>query len=312
MKIVFFGTADFAVPTLEILHQNNYQIVAVVTAPDKPAGRGQKISQSPVKTAAQALGLKVLQPEKLKSQEFQAQLQSLQPDLGVIVAFRMLPQSVWAMPRLGTVNLHGSLLPQYRGAAPIHWAVINGEEKTGVTTFFLQHEIDTGDLIYQEETPIADDDTTGTVYNRLMKTGAELMLKTVKAIEAGQAPKIPQSAGAGTHHAPKLTAENTQIDWQLPAQKIINLVRGLNPFPAAHGELTLPQGSNARYKFYLLKSAARPHKPITNTPGTLVIEGKQALITCGPVGEEVVEVVELQPEGKRRMAATDWLNGLRN
>jgi methionyl-tRNA formyltransferase len=303
MKIAFFGTADFAVASLEALQQAGHHIVAIVTAPDKPAGRGLKLTQSPVKQAAERLSLPVLQPEKLRDLGFQAEIKALNPRLGIVVAFRMMPESLWSMPELGTVNLHGSLLPNYRGAAPIHWAVANGEAVTGVTTFFLRHEIDTGDLIFQEEEPIAPDDTTGQVYERLMHRGAALLAKTVKAIQDGNAPRLPQKTGQALRHAPKITPENSRIDWARTGLEIKNLVRGMNPFPTAW---TTVDGKHVR----LFK--VEPVGPDGIEPnadhGTIHID-KGRLFAAS--GDGWVEILEIQLEGKKRMPARDLLNGWR-
>ncbi|HQD13162.1 MAG TPA: methionyl-tRNA formyltransferase, partial [Chitinophagales bacterium] len=235
LRIVFMGTPDFAVPSLDILVQNNYDVVGVITAPDKPAGRGQQLQQSAVKKYAVEKGLHILQPEKLKNPEFIAELKALEANLFIVVAFRMLPEMVWQMPEYGTFNLHASLLPQYRGAAPINWAVINGEKETGVTTFFLQHEIDTGNIILQETIKIEEEDNAGTVHDKLMNVGSQLVLKTVRAIEENKVQESPQSAinSPQLKHAPKIFKETCLIDWQRPAAEIHNLIRGLSPYPAA-------------------------------------------------------------------------------
>ncbi len=304
MKLAFFGTADFAVPSLEALHAAGHEVVAVVTAPDKPAGRHHtKPSPSPVKQAAERLGLKILQPEKLRDPEFQEELRRLQPRLGIVVAFRMMPQSLWSMPELGTVNLHGSLLPQYRGAAPIHWAVANGEAVSGVTTFFLRHEIDTGDLIFQEEEPIHPDDTTGEVYTRLMHRGAALLARTAAAIEAGNAPRLPQQPAQDQRHAPKLTPENTRIDWTRTGLEIKNLVRGMNPFPTAW---TTVEGKHVR--LFQVEPLVVPLglEPEPHTLGTIHIDKNRLYAACG---DGWVEILEIQLEGKKRLSARDLLNG---
>jgi methionyl-tRNA formyltransferase len=228
------GTPDFAVASLKKLVENNCNIVAVITAPDRPAGRGQKLHETPVKQYAVSVGLPVLQPEKLKNSEFLETLRSYKADLQIVVAFRMLPEIVWAMPPLGTFNLHGSLLPQYRGAAPINWAVINGEKETGVTTFFIEKEIDTGKIIFKETLPISEDATAGTMHDELMEIGANLVLKTVRAIEAGDFPQEDQSSNETTlKAAPKIFKEDCEIDWTKPSEAIRNFIRGLSPYPAA-------------------------------------------------------------------------------
>ncbi|HEY8938012.1 MAG TPA: methionyl-tRNA formyltransferase, partial [Cyclobacteriaceae bacterium] len=233
LRIIFMGTPEFAVPSLEILIENKINVVAVITAPDKPQGRGQKIVCSPVKECALKHNVPVLQPTNLKAPEFLEELKSYNANLQIVVAFRMLPEVVWNMPSLGTFNLHASLLPQYRGAAPINWAIINGEKETGATTFFLKHEIDTGSIIYQFKEPIHENDNVGTLYERLMKNGAQLVLKTVKAIEAGTYPSVPQPHDVEIKHAPKIFKETCQINWNQSAEQIRNFVRGLSPYPAA-------------------------------------------------------------------------------
>src|SRR6187455_863869 len=233
LRIIFMGTPEFAVPSLEILIQNKFNVVAVITAPDKPQGRGQKLTPSPVKECALRYNIPVLQPTNLKSPQFLEELKSYQANLQIVVAFRMLPEIVWAMPSLGTFNLHGSLLPQYRGAAPINWAIINGEKETGVTTFFLKHEIDTGSIIFKEREPIHEDDTVGTLYERLMVKGANLVVQTAKAVESGQANGKPQSAQPELKRAPKIFKETCEINWKQNAESVRNFVRGLSPYPAA-------------------------------------------------------------------------------
>ncbi|MEQ8423819.1 MAG: methionyl-tRNA formyltransferase, partial [Cyclobacteriaceae bacterium] len=227
------GTPEFAVPSLQTLVDNDFNVVAVVTAPDKPQGRGQRINISPVKECALKNNLKILQPTNLKSQDFLNELKELNANLQIVVAFRMLPEVVWSMPSLGTFNLHASLLPQYRGAAPINWAIINGEKVTGVTTFFLKHEIDTGGIIFQEKENILDDDTAGTLYTKLMTKGAGLVLKTTKAIQAGEYSSTEQPNEVEIKHAPKIFKETCKINWDQPSENIYNFVRGLNPYPAA-------------------------------------------------------------------------------
>ena len=227
------GTPEFAVASLEILIHNNVDVVAVITAPDKPKGRGRKLMTSPVKDVAVAHNITVLQPTNLKSPTFIEELESYRADLQIVVAFRMLPVVVWDMPALGTFNLHASLLPQYRGAAPINWAIINGEKETGVTTFFLKHEIDTGNIIFQEKEPIHDDDTVGTLYERLMNKGAKLVLKTVQSIENEDYTVTKQNLEFEAKHAPKIFKETCEINWQQPAKKVYDFIRGLSPYPAA-------------------------------------------------------------------------------
>lgn len=237
LRIVFMGTPDFAVPSLKILVENNYNIVGVITAPDKPAGRGRKLQMSPVKEYALEAGLNILQPTNLKNETFQEELKSLNVDLQIVVAFRMLPESVWDMPKIGTFNLHGSLLPDYRGAAPINWAIINGEKVTGVTTFFLQHEIDIGDVIMREEEPIHEEDTVGDVYLRLMEKGGGTVLKTVQLIEKGNYETVPQKIVGEPKHAPKIFKETCKVNFDQPTNKVYDFIRGLSPYPAAWTEI---------------------------------------------------------------------------
>ena len=305
MRIVFFGTADFAVPSLEALVAVGHQLLATVTAPDKPAGRGQQLKGSPVKEAALRLGLPLLQPEKLKADAFLAELQALQAELFVVVAFRMLPEAVWSMPPAGTVNLHGSLLPDYRGAAPIHWAVINGERETGVTTFFLRHEIDTGDMILQARTHIGPDENTGQVYNRLQSLGAALLSETVNVISGGNAPRQPQPALGRLHHAPKLTQPNTELSFAQPATQVYNFIRGLAPYPIAWAQWA---GGYTRFiSARLPLQADTAHLPQDAAPGTQhTLHNSRLLIACKP---GYIEITELQTDGKKRLPARDWLNG---
>lgn len=292
------GTPEFAVPSLEILVENKFNVVAVITAPDKPQGRGQKLTPSPVKESALKHNIPVLQPINLKSPEFLEELKSYNANLQIVVAFRMLPEVVWAMPPLGTFNLHGSLLPQYRGAAPINWAIINGEKETGVTTFFLKHEIDTGSIIFQEKEPIHHDDTVGTVYERLMHKGAQLVLKTVRAIEQGDYPSLPQPQEIEIKHAPKIFKETCQINWNQPSQNIVNFVRGLNPYPAAwttiHGKV---------YKIFRVKI----QESIKNQKSEFITDNKTYLYF--KTADGFISVEELQPEGKKRMMIEEFFRG---
>lgn len=276
------GTPEFAVPSLNILVENGYDVAAVITAPDKASGRGLQLQPSEVKVAAEKHGLKILQPANLKAPEFIEELRDLNANLQVVVAFRMLPEAVWAMPSIGTFNLHASLLPQYRGAAPINWAIINGEKETGATTFFLKHEIDTGSILFQEKEPILPDDDAGSLYDRLMKKGAGLVLKTVKAIESGDYKPVPQNETGELKHAPKVY--RTEIDWNQPSEKIVNLVRGLSPFP---GTWTTIEGR----VFKIFK--------VSKTDGPLKMK----------TADGHVSIDELQPEGKKRMKAADFLRG---
>ncbi|MEJ2006119.1 MAG: methionyl-tRNA formyltransferase [Cyclobacteriaceae bacterium] len=298
LRIVFMGTPDFAVESLRILVEHGYNIVGVITAPDKPRGRGRKPAPSPVKQYALKAGLHILQPANLKAPEFLQQLADLSANLQIVVAFRMLPRAVWEMPELGTFNLHASLLPDYRGAAPIHWAIINGERKTGVTTFFLQHEIDTGEIILQEEELIGPDDSVGDLYERLMVKGANLVLKTVRLIESGDVSTNPQDPDAAHHPAPKLFRENTEIDFNRLTADIHNFIRGLSPFPAAWFNL-----DNEIVK--ILKSHPVPMK--AGQPGSF--ETDQKTFWHIHTGDGGIAVDELQWQGKKRMQIEDFLRG---
>lgn len=291
------GTPEFAVNSLDILVKNNYNIVGVITATDKLAGRGNQLTQSAVKKYAVEHNLHILQPEKLKDEVFLADLKALNADLQIVVAFRMLPEVVWNMPRLGTFNLHASLLPQYRGAAPINWAVINGETKTGVSTFFLQQEIDTGNIIFQSEISIDDDDNAGDVHDKLMDLGAHLVLKTVMAIEKGKIIGKPQELSQETKNAPKIFKTTYAIDWQNDAISIHNLIRGLSPFPTA---FTLLNGKI----FKVFKAKINKDHPKLQQ-GEFKID---STILVGTATDNI-ELEEIQIEGKRRMSVKDFLVG---
>lgn len=293
------GTPDFAVPSLDILVQNGYEVVGVVTVADKMGGRGMKqVLESPVKKYAVAQGIPVLQPEKLRNPEFLAQLRALEANLFIVVAFRMLPEVVWQMPELGTFNLHGSLLPRYRGAAPINWAVINGDAETGVTTFFLQHEIDTGHIIFQDRMPIGENETAGEVHDRMMQMGAGTVLKTVQAIEAGTAPHLPQEESQ-VCHAPKIFHETCEINFAQSTLKVHNFVRGLSPFPAAWTML-----DEQELKVLRTEKEVTAHE---HTPGQLFSDGRTYLKYSTLDG--YVKVLELQLQGRKRMGVKDFLNG---
>jgi len=294
------GTPEFAVPALEILVQNNWDVVGVITAPDKPKGRGQKLIPSPVKEAALKHGLNILQPTNLKSPEFQAELRALAADLQIVVAFRMLPEAVWNMPPIGTFNLHASLLPNYRGAAPINWAIINGEKETGITTFFLKHEIDTGSIIFQEKVKILPEDDLGSLYEKLMERGANLVLKTVEAIAADVVVALPQDETKAQHHAPKIFKETGEIDWGNSAEAIHNLIRGLSPYPAAWTTL---QGKNCK----IFKSKVDSDSGKVKAIGEFFTDGKSFLKFQSGAG--MLEILELQLEGKKRMKVDDFLRG---
>jgi methionyl-tRNA formyltransferase len=294
------GTPEFAVPSLDVLVEHEYEIVGVVTAPDRPSGRGLQTTPSDVKVAAFKHNLKILQPTNLKAPEFVEELRELKANLQVVVAFRMLPEVVWSMPALGTFNLHASLLPQYRGAAPINWAVINGEKETGVTTFFLKHEIDTGSILFQEKEAITPEDDAGALYERLMRKGAQLVLKTVRAIESGDYRPVPQTEAGELKHAPKLFRETCEIDWNKRSTDIVNLVRGLSPYPAAWSTLA---GKN--YKVY--RASIVNKKPAN--PGTIDTDNKTYLHVR--VSDGWVSLDEVQPEGKKRMKTVDFLRGFK-
>lgn len=300
LRIVFMGTPEFAVPSLEILLENKFNVVAVITAPDKPKGRGQKVVASPVKECALKYNLPILQPTNLKSPEFQEQLKKYNANLQIVVAFRMLPEVVWSMPTLGTFNLHASLLPQYRGAAPINWAIINGEKETGVTTFFLKHEIDTGSIIFQEKELISESDNVGTLYERLMKKGAQLVLKTVKAIEVGEYPSVPQKENGVVKHAPKIYKETCEIKWNQSSKSIIDFVRGLNPYPAAWMKI-----NEKIYKVFTVSPGPVDHSSMS--VGNYVTDDKKFLHI--KTADGWLSVDELQPEGKRRMKIDEFFRG---
>ena len=307
LKIVFMGTPDFAVPSLEILLLNDYQVVGVVTVPDKPAGRGLQMHESAVKRFAVQHQLKVLQPQNLKDEHFQQELAELGANLQIVVAFRMLPKAVWQMPSLGTFNLHGSLLPQYRGAAPINWAVINGEKETGVTTFFLKHEIDTGHIVHRAKCPIQDNDTAGNIHDKLMLIGAELVLKTVETIVAEKIQPIPQeqliNEGEVLKPAPKIHKQDCRIAWSQNVEIIHNRVRGLAPFPGAFSEFT--DGKQViSIKIMEVKSEQVKHDMAV---GTIVTDNKSYLKIAALDG--FVHLVHLQMAGKKRMFVEDFLRG---
>ena len=275
LRIVYMGTPEFAVESLKRLVEGGYNVVGVITMPDKPMGRhGSVLQPSPVKAYAVSQGLKVLQPEKLKDEAFLEELRALRADLQIVVAFRMLPEAVWQMPRLGTFNLHASLLPQYRGAAPINWAVINGDTETGITTFFLKHEIDTGEIIDQVRVPIADTDNVGVVYDRLMMLGGDLVLKTVDAILAGNVKTIPQETLSSTEPlrpAPKIFKDTCRIDWTKGVKPVYDFIRGLSPYPAAWTELCEPDSSPVTMKIYESSKEFVEH---TFAPGTILTDKK--------------------------------------
>jgi len=295
------GTPDFAVPTLEtLLAMPEAQVVAVLTGPDRPAGRGRQLQASAVKAAALAHGLPVLQPTNLKDLAFQTELQGYAADLQVVVAFRMLPEAVWSMPRLGSVNIHASLLPQYRGAAPINWALMHGDQETGVSSFFLRHEIDTGDLILQDKVAIAPDDDFGSLYDKLKVAGAALARRTVAAIAAGAAPSTPQPSTPDLRPAPKLTKETGRLDFTRPATELVNQIRGLSPAPAAY--TTLPDGRGLKvFRALASDAAASTH------PGDWATDGRKSLGVT--TGQGWLSLLEVQLEGKKRMSIEEFLRG---
>jgi len=304
MRIVFMGTPEFAVASLAALIASRHQVVAVVTSPDKPAGRGQKLQESAVKRYAASHQIPVLQPQKLRDFDFINTLKSFQADLQAVVAFRMLPEVVWNLPPKGTVNLHASLLPQYRGAAPINHAIINGESESGVTTFFLQHEIDTGNILFAEKVAIGPDDTAGMLHDKLMDVGAQLLVRTVDAIADGKARPVPQENlvnGALLKHAPKIFKTDCQIDWNRSIGAIYNLIRGLSPYPAAY---TLLDG-----KVLKIFRARKEYVDRSTVPGSMHTDGKTFLKFSGANG--YIDVLELQIEGKKRMSVPEFLRGYR-
>jgi methionyl-tRNA formyltransferase len=302
LRIVFIGTPHFAVPSLAILLENGYDIAAVITAPDKPAGRGLQLQQSPIKEFALSKGLPVLQPTNLKDLAFQDELRSYNANLQIVIAFRMLPVAVWDMPELGTFNLHASLLPQYRGAAPINWAIINGEKETGLTTFFLRHEIDTGDILFREKIAIGYEETASELHDRMSTIGASLVLKTVKAIEADDYSPVPQPAASDElKKAPKIFKEHCRIDWTKPAHDIYNLIRGLSPYPAA---FTTLDGKILKI-FTSLMADERSDLP----PGSIYTDGKSYLRVSA--GDFFIYLTEIQLEGKKKMGIAEFLRGYR-
>jgi methionyl-tRNA formyltransferase len=302
LRIVFMGTPEFAVASLDALVKEGFNIVGVITAPDKPAGRGMQLQQSAVKKYAVEKGLPVLQPEKLKAPEFLDELKALNADLQVVVAFRMLPEVVWNMPPLGTINVHSSLLPKYRGAAPINWAIINGERETGVTTFKLKHEIDTGDILLQEKTSIGEAETAGELHDRLKELGAQLLVRTIKNLQDGILKERPQSEVAeNAKHAPKIFTETCEIDWQRPVQEVHNLIRGLSPFPGAFTQL---QGKTLK----IYRSEIEATIPDIAV-GTVATDNKTYLKFACLNG--YIHIKEMQLEGKKRMGIEDFLRGYR-
>lgn len=303
LRIVFMGTPDFATGILDAIYQNNYTIAAVITAPDKPAGRGQKVKFSSVKEYALEKGLKVLQPPNLKDPGFLQELKELNANLQVVVAFRMLPEAVWKMPKLGTFNLHASLLPQYRGAAPINWAIINGEAKTGVTTFFIDDKIDTGAMILKEEITIGDNETAGSLHDRLMELGKDAVIKTLTLVATGKAEPTIQQESEELKTAYKLNRDNCRIDWQSPGATIHNLVRGLSPYPAAWCFIK-DEGNEWNVKIYETAFTKDSHNL---DAGTIIADKKSIRIA---VKDGYLDILSLQLPGKKRMTARELLNGI--
>lgn len=303
LRIVFMGTPDFAVGILDTIYKNNYDIVGVITSPDKPAGRGQKVSMSAVKEYALEKNLRLLQPTNLKSEEFLAELKSLDANLQVVVAFRMLPEVVWKMPKLGTFNLHASLLPEYRGAAPINWAIINGETKTGVTSFFIDDKIDTGAMILSKETEIGESETAGELHDRLMHLGSETVLETLQLIESEKAITTLQENNPDVKTAYKLNKENCKIDWSQSGNTIFNLIRGLSPYPAAW--TFIKDGEQEwNVKIYLASFEEKTH---SETIGKITTTKKEIFITTK---DGLLKIESLQFPGKKRMLAHELLNGI--
>ena len=309
LRIVYMGTPDFAVESLRCLVEGGYNVVGVITMPDKPAGRGHKLQFSPVKQYALEHNLPLLQPEKLKDEAFLEALRAWKADLQIVVAFRMLPEVVWNMPRLGTFNLHASLLPQYRGAAPINWAVINGDTETGITTFFLKHEIDTGEVIQQVKVPIAETDNVGIVHDKLMLLGGQLVTETVDAILADEVKTIPQEEMAVVGElrpAPKIFKETCRIDWNQPVKRVYDFVRGLSPYPAAWTELCMPDGQRLVLKVFETDKILENHN---QHPGTVQTDGKKNLRVAATDGW--IDIRALQLPGKKRLKTEELLRGFR-
>ena len=303
LRIVFMGTPEFAVATLDALVKSRHKVVAVVTTPDKPANRGLKLQTSAVKEYAVKNNIPLLQPDKLKSEDFLNELKKINADLQVVVAFRMLPEVVWSLPKYGTINLHASLLPQYRGAAPINWAVINGETETGSTTFFISHQIDTGDILLQEKIDITEDDNAGTIHDKLMVSGSELLVRTVDAIADETVKAMPQPTVDVLKHAPKIFRDDCRIDWNKPATEVFNFIRGLSPYPGAFTELQNEEGEKMTLKIF----NTRKHLELIIPAGELLISTKnETFIGCE---DGALEILEIQAEGRKRMKTIDFLRG---
>ncbi|MEA1873785.1 MAG: methionyl-tRNA formyltransferase [Bacteroidota bacterium] len=302
LNIIFMGTPDFAVPSLEILHKN-HNVLAVVTAPDKPAGRGRKLKASPVKNTAQSLNIPIYQPEKLKDADFVNAMETLAPDLMVIVAFRMLPKIIWKIPKIGTFNLHASLLPQYRGAAPINHAIINGEKITGNTSFFIDEKIDTGNILLQDEIEISDNDTAGSLHDKLKQHGAGLVLETVNKLEANHIEAKPQSSAQIINHAPKIFKTDCEIDWKADGKKIHNKIRGLSPYPGAWSNIRF-RDEKSSMKVLNAKFIQQKHNAEI---GQIIQSEKDKILVA--VKNGIIQITELQIQSKKRLSDTQFLNG---
>ncbi|HAQ72285.1 MAG TPA: methionyl-tRNA formyltransferase [Flavobacteriales bacterium] len=303
MRIVFFGTPDFAVASLNALVENSYDVVGVITAPDKPAGRGHKLQPSAVKSYALEQRLNVLQPTNLKAEDFITELESLRADIQIVVAFRMLPEIVWNMPKLGTFNVHGSLLPDYRGAAPINWAIINGEKSTGVTFFKLKHEIDTGSILNSKSTPIGEDETAGEVYARLMHEGASLLVDSLKMIESGSYTLKEQVLSSEPKHAPKIFKDDCEINWNQSAQNVHNFIRGMSPFPCAFTKVRIEE----REEVWKISRSKKTDRPSASRI-CFIQDGNQLFAACDDFW---LEILEIQTPGKRRLKTIEFLNGFK-
>lgn len=302
MRIVFYGTPDFAVASLKALLDEGHEVVGVVTAPDRPAGRGHKMLPSVVKTYAQSKGLDILQPTNLKAEEFLTKIKALAPDIQIVVAFRMLPEIIWNFPPLGTYNIHASLLPNYRGAAPINWAIINGETETGVTAFKLQHEIDTGSILAQKTASIGEDETFGQLYSRLMELGASLLLESLEEIKSGEYSLTPQVVESHHRKAPKIFKADCEIDWTKTSKEVHDFVRGLNPFPGAFTYFS-HEGSNDRLK--IIRTIQSDDK-LTAVPGSIQVKEGDILVSCA---NGWLKILELQMPGKRAQSSADFTRG---
>jgi methionyl-tRNA formyltransferase len=309
MRIVFMGTPEVAVSSLDALHRDGHEIAGVVTSPDRPAGRGRQLRSTAVKTYALKNGMKVLQPENLKDPGFLARLKALNPELIVVVAFRMLPEEVWGMPPLGTINLHASLLPQYRGAAPINRVIMNGETKTGVSTFFIDRDIDTGKVILREPVPILPDEDAGSLHDRIMKTGAKVLVRTVRVIGEGNPPRIDQSEllepGEELKTAPKIFRKDCRIRWNRPVREVYNHIRGLSPVPAAWTILVSPDGQERTMKIY---AAEKMERESIFTPSTLLTDGRSRLeVVCR---DGMLNLTEVQLDGRKKMSIVEFMRGM--